>query len=440
MKLEKPNRGLDSKMRKAAVHLLDIALIFIMNAFILNLPITISTISSLIIYFGIYSFRTYDTETMKSYTESLIKTTVGTLVSFIVILIIYFFLGKYFNRYFFLSNLLYTITLLPIIHKIEYNIYKKYMPVKNYLVIGRKEEIGHIMEEISEKSLNKIKFTQYINPNPVTLDEIIKQNTQKTLTQTLHGIVITDPELEERVKPQIQNYKAEGLEIQYLPNMVEKYLKRIPIEVAQKFKEYYEVVFQKVEEYPSKRFLDILISAISLVILSPVMLILSLIIRIEDGKPVIYKQERIGLNNEKFTMHKFRSMKNNTENSNAKFATDEQDRILKIGKIIRSLRFDEILQFYDILKGDMSFVGPRPEQTKFVEEYNELIPFYWARHKLKPGLTGWAQIMYKYASNLEEVKTKLSYDLYYVKNRDIFLDVNIVFKTIEAVFWKRGAV
>ncbi|PNS00563.1 polyprenyl glycosylphosphotransferase [Petrotoga miotherma DSM 10691] len=427
-------------MRKAAVHLLDIALIFIMNAFILNLPLTISIISSLIIYLGIYSFRTYDTETMKSYTESLIKTTVGTLVSFIVILIIYFFLSKYFNRYFFLTNLLYTITLLPIIHKIEYNIYEKHMPVKNYLVIGRKEEIGNIMEEISEKALNKIKFTQYINPNPVTLDEIIKQNTQKTLTQTIHGIVISDPELEERVKPQIQNYKAEGLEIQYLPNMVEKYLKRIPIEVAQKFKEYYEVVFQKVEEYPSKRFLDIIISTIALVILSPVILILSLIIRIEDGKPVIYTQERIGLNNEKFTMHKFRSMKNNTENSNAKFATDEQDRILKVGKIIRPIRLDEILQFYDILKGDMSFVGPRPEQIKFVEEYNNLIPFYWARHKLKPGLTGWAQIMYKYSSNLEEVKTKLSYDLYYVKNRDIFLDVNIVFKTIEAVFWKRGAV
>jgi uncharacterized membrane protein YoaK (UPF0700 family) len=103
-----------------------------MNAFILNLPITISTISSLIIYLGIYSFRTYDTETMKSYTESLIKTTVGTLVSFIVILIIYFFLSKYFNRYFFLTNLLYTIALLPIIHKIEYNIYEKHMPVKNY--------------------------------------------------------------------------------------------------------------------------------------------------------------------------------------------------------------------------------------------------------------------------------------------------------------------
>ena len=229
-------------------------------------------------------------------------------------------------------------------------------------------------------------------------------------------------------------------EIEYLPNMAEKYLNRIPIEVAQKFKEYYEVIFNNVTEHPSKRFLDIIISSIALAILSPVILILSIIILIEDGKPVVYKQQRIGLNEEKFTMHKFRSMKNRANQNEVKFATDEQDRILKIGKIIRPIRLDEILQFYDILIGKMSFVGPRPEQIQLVEEYNELIPFYWARHKLKPGLTGWAQIMYKYSASLEETKMKLSYDLYYIKNRDIFLDLNIIIKTIEAVFWRRGAV
>ena len=426
-------------MKKLTVQLIDIALIVLMNIFFLHLSIPIAIISSLIIYLGIYSFRVYDTQTMKSYTESLIKTTVGTLISFILILILYFFLNKYFNRYFFLSNLLFTILILPILHKIEYNIYEKSMPVKNYLVIGKKEEIGHIMQEISEKTLNKIRFTQYINPNPTTLEEIIKQNGQTT-SHIIHGIVITDPQLEKTVKPQIQNYKEEGMDIEYLPNMAEKYLNRIPIEVAQKFKEYYEVIFNNVTEHPSKRFLDIIISSIALAILSPVILILSIIILIEDGKPVVYKQQRIGLKEEKFTMHKFRSMKNRTDQNEVKFATDEQDRILKIGKIIRPIRLDEILQFYDILIGKMSFVGPRPEQIQLVEEYNELIPFYWARHKLKPGLTGWAQIMYKYSASLEETKMKLSYDLYYIKNRDIFLDLNIIIKTIEAVFWRRGAV
>ena len=116
-------------MKKLTIQILDIIFIFSFNTFLLELPITISIISSLIIYLGIYSFRVYDTQTMKSYTESLIKTTAGTLISFIVILIIYFFLSKYFNRYFFLSNLLFTILILPILHKIEYNIYEKSMPL-----------------------------------------------------------------------------------------------------------------------------------------------------------------------------------------------------------------------------------------------------------------------------------------------------------------------
>jgi len=409
-----------------------------MNAFILNLPITISTISSLIIYLGIYSFRTYDTETMKSYTESLIKTTVGTLVSFIAILIIYFFLSKYFNRYFFLTNLLYTIILLPIIHKIEYNIYEKHMPAKNYLVIGRKEEIGHIMEEISAKSLNKIKFTQYINPNPVTLDEIIKRNTQKTLTQTIHGIVITDPELEEKVKPQIQNYKAEGLEIQYLPNMVEEHLKRIPIEVAQKFKEYYEVVFQNVQPSPSQKIIDKFFGTILLILSSPITLIISLAILIEDGKPTIYKQKRMGKDEKVFIMNKFRSLKEaeiNQDDPNV----DIEKRVLKSGKIIRKLRLDELPQFWNIIKGNMSIVGPRPEMLEFHNIMSNHIPFYNYRLKLNPGITGWAQIHYKHTSTLEDYRKKTEYDLYYIKNRSIFLDIQIMLKTLETMVGMRGA-
>ncbi|QTA38488.1 sugar transferase [Thermosipho ferrireducens] len=123
----------------------------------------------------------------------------------------------------------------------------------------------------------------------------------------------------------------------------------------------------------------------------------------------------------------------------AKFADQEQDRILKIGRIIRPLRIDESLQFINILKGDMSIVGPRPEQIPFARQFEKEIAFYSQRHHVKPGLTGWAQIMYKYASNTEEIKKKLSYDLWYVKNRNILLDLKIILQTIEAVFWKRGA-
>ncbi|WP_206521857.1 sugar transferase, partial [Thermotoga sp. Ku-13t] len=107
--------------------------------------------------------------------------------------------------------------------------------------------------------------------------------------------------------------------------------------------------------------------------------------------------------------------------------------------LIRPIRLDETLQFVNILKGDMSIVGPRPEQVPFVRDFEQMIPFYSYRHKVKPGLTGWAQIMYEYSSNFEEVKTKLPYDLWYVKNRSIFLDLRIILQTLEAVLWRRGA-
>jgi exopolysaccharide biosynthesis polyprenyl glycosylphosphotransferase len=426
-------------MKKLTVQLIDIALIVLMNIFFLHLSVPIAIISSLIIYLGIYSFRVYDTETMKSYTKSLIKTTVGTLISFIVILIIYFFLSKYFNRYFFLSNLLYTIILLPIIHKIEYNIYEKHMPVKNYLVIGKQEEIGHIMQEISDKTLNKIQFTQYINPDPTTLEEIINQNALQTKTPTLHGIVITDPKLEKTVKPQIEHYKKEGLEVQYLPNMAEKYLNRIPIEVAQKFKEYYQVIFNNVQSSsPSQKIFDKFFGSIFLIITSPFMLIISIAILIEDGRPVIYKQKRMGKNEKMFIMNKFRSLKETEINENNP-NEDIEKRVLKTGKITRKLRLDELPQFWNIIKGDMSIVGPRPEMIEFHQIMSSQIPFYNYRLKLNPGITGWAQIHYKHTSTLEDYIKKTEYDLYYIKNRNIFLDLQIMLKTLETMLGMRGA-
>jgi exopolysaccharide biosynthesis polyprenyl glycosylphosphotransferase len=426
-------------MKKLTVQLIDIALIVLMNIFFLHLSIPIAIISSLIIYLGIYSFRVYDTQTMKSYTESLIKTIVGTLISFILILILYFFLNKYFNRYFFLYNLLFTIITLPILHKIEYNIYEKHMPVKNYLVIGKKEEIGHIMQEISDKTLNKIQFTQYINPEPTTLEEIINQNALQTKTPTLHGIVITDPELEKTVKPQIEHYKKEGLEIQYLPNMVEKYLNRIPIEVAQKFKEYYQVIFNNVQSSsPSQKIFDKFFGSIFLIITSPFMLIISIAILIEDGRPVIYKQKRMGKNEKMFIMNKFRSLKETEINENNP-NEDIEKRVLKTGKITRKLRLDELPQFWNIIKGDMSIVGPRPEMIEFHQIMSSQIPFYNYRLKLNPGITGWAQIHYKHTSTLEDYIKKTEYDLYYIKNRNIFLDLQIMLKTLETMLGMRGA-
>ncbi|HPC25882.1 MAG TPA: sugar transferase, partial [Fervidobacterium sp.] len=338
-----------------------IFLISVMNIFLLRFPVWLSIVASLIIYLGLYSFRVYDKDTMKSYTESLIRTLLGTIIGFVGVLIIYFFLDNFFNRHFFSANLLFTVFLLPILHKVEYNIYEKYLPVRNYIVIGRKENVGHIMDEISQKAMNKMIFVQYINPSPVTLEKLVSEGkSAKEHTAKIHGIVVADPQLEKEVKPQIERYKAEGLEIQYLPTIAEKYLKRIPIEVAQKFKEYYDVVFQNVQSSPSQKILDGFASMILLILSSPFMLVIGLCILIEDGKPMVFRQERVGKNGKIFIINKFRSLRQaeiNPNNPNE----DIEKRVLKIGKVIRKFRLDELPQVFNILKGDMSIVGPRPE-------------------------------------------------------------------------------
>ena len=426
-------------MYKILVHLLDISLISAVNIFALRLPVWISIIASLMIYLGIYSFRVYDKETMSSYVESLIRTVLGTIIGFVGILILYFFLNRFFNRYFFVTNLLFTTILFPLIHKIEYSIYGRYLPAKNYLVIGGQKEIGHIMDEISEKSMNKMRFVQYINPSPATLEKAVSEGkAQSRSSAKLHGIIITDPELEKEVKPQIERYKAEGLEIQYLPTVAERYLKRVPIEVVQKFKDYYNVIFENVQSSPSQRILDGFVATLLLVISSPIMLIISLSILIEDGRPIVFKQERVGRNGRIFIMNKFRSLKQaeiNPNNPNE----DIEKRVLKVGKVIRKFRLDELPQVFNILKGDMSIVGPRPEMIVFHEIMSSQIPLYNYRLKLNPGITGWAQINYKHTTTLEDYIKKTEYDLYYIKNRSIFLDFQIILKTLETMIGMRGA-
>ncbi|WP_352039404.1 exopolysaccharide biosynthesis polyprenyl glycosylphosphotransferase [Thermosipho sp. 1244] len=407
--------------------LIDLFLIMVFNYFLTS-SVFSSVFLSVIIWLGIYAFRVYDYDYLKDYNEQLIRVFAGIVIGFIGILIFYPLMDKILNRWFFIYNLIILLLTIPILHKIEYLILIKNTSQKRYLVIGRKDELKDILNEIERKSQGKVKFTEFLNPSPAVLKSKIAQ---------YDAVLVADQELEKYVKNQLNELK-EKYEIEYLPNLVEKILKRIPIEVAIKFKDYYEIAFQNTKESPAKRILDIFGSILGLILFSPFMLITAIAILIEDGRPVIFKQLRVGKDNKHFTLVKFRSMKKHKEDK-AKFADQEEDRILKIGRLIRPVRIDESLQFINILKGDMSIVGPRPEQIPFVRQFEKEIEFYSQRHNVKPGLTGWAQIMYKYASDLNEVKKKLSYDLWYVKNRNIFLDLKIILQTLEAIFWKRGA-
>lgn len=189
-----------------------------------------------------------------------------------------------------------------------------------------------------------------------------------------------------------------------------------------------------------KRLFDVLVAAFLLLLALPVMMLTAILIVLEDGFSVFYRQERVGLDGRLFKVIKFRSMFNDAESDGKpRWATLDDDRVTRVGRLIRKLRIDELPQLYNVLAGEMSLVGPRPERPYFVDQLTRDIPFYAVRHSVKPGLTGWAQVMYKYGATVEDSVQKLQYDLYYVKNHTLFLDILILFQTVGVVLTGKGA-
>ena len=189
-----------------------------------------------------------------------------------------------------------------------------------------------------------------------------------------------------------------------------------------------------------KRAEDLILSVLLLIILLPLIIIIAILIKLDSKGPVIFSQERVGKYKKIYRIRKFRSMIADAENkSGPVWAKDDDDRITHVGKWIRKLRIDEIPQIWNVLKGDMSFVGPRPEREFFTNELEKTIPYYRERFSVKPGITGWAQVSYGYGSSVEDAIEKLNYDLFYIKNMSTFMDLMIVLRTIKTVVFGKGA-
>jgi len=171
----------------------------------------------------------------------------------------------------------------------------------------------------------------------------------------------------------------------------------------------------------------------------PLVILTAILIKIDSRGPVFYKQERVGKNGRPFVLTKFRSMELDAEKSGPVWANKGDDRVTRVGRIIRKTRVDEIPQFWNILRGEMNFVGPRPERPYFVAQLAQEIPYYEQRHLIAPGLTGWAQINYPYGASTEDARQKLQYDLFYIKNHSLLLDAIILFETIKIILFGRGA-
>jgi sugar transferase (PEP-CTERM system associated) len=192
----------------------------------------------------------------------------------------------------------------------------------------------------------------------------------------------------------------------------------------------------------TKRTFDVSVALGVLLLTWPLMLLTMLAIRLESGPgaPIIYRQERVGENGKLFQVLKFRSMRTDAERDGvARWASKHDTRVTRVGRFIRKVRLDELPQLWNVLRGDMSIIGPRPERPQFVDDFNIRIGYYWLRHCVKPGLTGWAQLRYNYGSSLEDAEEKLKFDLFYVKNQKLVFDLTILVQTVEVVLFGRGA-
>ena len=189
----------------------------------------------------------------------------------------------------------------------------------------------------------------------------------------------------------------------------------------------------------AKRAMDLFVSIVAITLLSPILLLAALAIKLDSPGPVFYRQTRTGLNGVPYDIVKFRSMRNDAEaGGNPQWAQQNDSRVTRVGYFLRQTRIDELPQIINILKGEMSLVGPRPERPFFVEQLQEKMPFYAERHRVKPGLTGWAQVKYRYGASEEDSREKLRYDLYYVKNFNVVLDIFILMRTVRVVLWPDG--
>ena len=188
----------------------------------------------------------------------------------------------------------------------------------------------------------------------------------------------------------------------------------------------------------AKRIFDLILASVFFAVLWPFMLLTAIAVKLESPGAVLYHQVRVGLNGRHFRIYKFRSMRQDAEKNGAVWAQKNDARVTKVGAFIRNTRLDELPQLYNVLVGSMSFVGPRPERPEFVTELSQQIPFYDTRHKVKPGLMGWAQLKYPYGASVEDAKNKLQYDLYYTKNHSFLMDMLIMIQTVEIILLGKG--
>ncbi|MGE3609132.1 MAG: sugar transferase [Bacteriovoracaceae bacterium] len=386
----------------------------------------------ILMYFieGLYTLKTYNPANLSI---SLLR---GTVLSVLVSIISIYLLPFHLERLTPKTNLiLVAFVALPLLfawRRFFFNYFSHDRRLRNTLLIGSKETLDLVMDELNRKPHLGYKILasctpemahDFQIPNDVELVAIERKMTK-----------------DQAIYQRIFSLLGSGIEVMDLAKFAEQISGKIPIQAVDEswFIEYcghqesrsYDVV---------KSLIDRSVALTLMILLLPVAILLVPILLIVHGRPIFFKQVRTGTNNKPFTLYKLRTMVVDAEKNGAQWAKPGDARITPLGKILRKTRLDELPQLINILKGEMSLVGPRPERPEIIEkQLAPFIPYYALRHLVKPGVTGWAQVTFRYGFSQEDSKEKLQYDLFYVKNRSIWLDVLVIIKTIKTVITGAG--
>jgi sugar transferase (PEP-CTERM system associated) len=276
----------------------------------------------------------------------------------------------------------------------------------------------------------------------VTRDSVAAHLMEVVQKQKVHRVIVAMPDRRGTIPMrELMNLRMSGIKVEEATSWLEKISGKIEVENLYPSWMVYGEGFRRSSTFiVIRRVVSVAISLVGLILALPLMPLIMLVIRLDSKGPVFYTQARVGKGGRIFNVVKFRTMRQDAEAANGpQWAGDKDPRVTRVGKFLRSSRLDEIPQLWCVLKGDMAFVGPRPERPEFIEWLSEAIPYYGVRHMVRPGLTGWAQIKYKYGSTIQDAREKLQYDLFYIKNASIGLDLLIMFQTVKTVLLRRGA-
>ena len=322
----------------------------------------------------------------------------------------------------------------------------------NWLVIVDQDPTQFLSDFRAEYSSEHLLLLTQDGSVNETLEPLLNANTEviggwPDLAKALHrqrlaGIILTSLEqAPNELVDELMAIRIGGMRIYRLSDFYEQFLSRIPIHhLSQQWlttAHGFELIHNRMG-LRFKRYVDVLIAVIGGLLCLPIVFATGLLILLTSGRPIFYSQIRNGEDNRAFTCYKFRTMKVDAESAGAQFAAADDPRLVPFGKWLRKYRLDELPQLWNVLRGDMSFIGPRPERPEFIELLEQRIPYYNLRHTVKPGITGWAQVMYGYGDTEEDSAQKLQYDLFYIKNYSLILDISILIKTVKTIVFGTG--